>query len=88
MTPPDPKDLDSSAPVRIQFELSQEGAKELDDLLRITGVRTKKDLVNNALTLLKWAVKETRNGNMIAAVDDKKQTYKELAMPVLQGLHG
>ena len=37
---------------RIQFELSEDRNKELEALMEKTGIRTKKDLFNNALTLL------------------------------------
>lgn len=69
--------------VRIQFELSAARVKELEALMREIGVSTRKDLFNNALTLLEWAVKERRAGNSIASVDEHNKRYKELVMPVL-----
>jgi hypothetical protein len=68
--------------IRIQFELSPEKAGELDELMAETGVQTKKELFNNALTLLKWAVRETARGNSIASVDEEHGRYRELHMPV------
>ena len=68
---------------RIQFEMPEDKARELDVLMQETGVQSKKELFNNALTLLKWAIKETRNGNSIAAVDEKHGKYRELQMPIL-----
>ncbi len=69
--------------VRIQFEMPEDKAKELDVLLKEYGVSTKKELFNNALTLLKWAIKETRSGRYIASVDEKSGKYRELQMPIL-----
>jgi metal-responsive CopG/Arc/MetJ family transcriptional regulator len=69
--------------VRIQFELPAARVKELEALMKEIGVSTRKDLFNNALTLLEWAVKEKRVGNSIASVDEKNKRYKELVMPVL-----
>lgn len=68
---------------RIQFEMPEDKARELDVLMSEIGVQSKKELFNNALTLLKWAIKETRNGNSIAAVNEKHGKYRELQMPIL-----
>ena len=69
--------------VRMQFELPRDKADELDVLMSETGIGTKKELFNNALTLLKWALKETRRGNTIASIDEKHGKYRELQMPIL-----
>jgi hypothetical protein len=69
--------------VRIQFELPKNKADELDRLMKETGVQTKKELFNNALTLLKWAVRETGHGNSIASIDEAHGKYRELQMPIL-----
>lgn len=69
--------------VRIQFELSETGAQELERLMKICGVSTRKDLINNALTLLAWAVAERKSGRIIASVDERKREFKEIQMPVL-----
>lgn len=72
-----------SKKVRIQFELSETGAQELERLIKICGVSTRKDLINSALTLLAWAVAERKSGRIIASVDEKNGKYKEIQMPVL-----
>lgn len=72
-----------SKKVRIQFELSETGFQELERLMKICGVSTRKDLLNNALTLLAWAIGERRSGRIIASVDEKEHKYKEIQMPVL-----
>jgi hypothetical protein len=69
--------------VRIQFELPKDKVAELEDLMKETGVQTKKELFNNALTLLKWAVREAGRGNSIASVDEARGKYRELHMPIL-----
>jgi len=71
---------------RVQFEIPNDQAEQLKGLMKETKVRTKKDLFNNALTLLKWAVKEKRLGHEIASVDEKNGGYKELVMPVLSNV--
>ena len=70
--------------IRVQFEMSVEMDRELKNLMKKAGVRTKKDLFNNALTLLNWAIEERQQGCIIASIDEKKMNYKEVIMPVLQ----
>jgi hypothetical protein len=69
--------------VRIQLELPKDKAEEIEGLMKETGVQTKKELFNSALTLLKWAVRETKRGNSIASVDEAHGKYRELQMPIL-----
>lgn len=71
---------------RVQFEIPSDQAEQLKGLMRETKVRTKKDLFNNALTLLKWAVKEKKLGHEIVSIDENEKAYKELAMPVLSNV--
>ena len=71
---------------RIQFELSDDKVAELEKLMAESGIKTKKELFNNALTLLEWAIKERRAGKTIASVDEKANRYKELLMPVLSAV--
>ena len=71
------------ATVRLLIDLDEGQMKELEQMMEEGKVRTKKDLFNAALTLLRWAMKERRAGKVIASVDEKRDTYKELEMPVL-----
>jgi len=70
--------------VRIQLDLPDEQVAELDELMRETKMRTRKDLFNNALTLFGWAVKEKKAGRLIASIDESQEVVKELLMPALQ----
>ncbi|HYY56974.1 MAG TPA: hypothetical protein VE842_06540 [Pyrinomonadaceae bacterium] len=69
---------------RVQFELDDDQIAELEELRELGGLRTKKDLLNNAITLLKWAAKEEARGASIFAVNEASGTYKELEMPFLE----
>ncbi len=70
--------------VRLQIEIDQDQMKELERLQKLGGLRTKKDLFNNALTLLKWAARERGRGASIVSVDEKARLHKELEMPFLE----
>jgi len=67
---------------KITFELPEEKLRELEALMSECGVRTKKDLLNNALTLLEWAINEKKTGSAIASIDEKEKKYKEITMPI------
>ena len=69
---------------RIQLELREERLQELEELMRQTGTNTKKDLLNDALTLFEWAVNERKSNRTIASVDEGRQRYKEVVMPSLE----
>ena len=71
------------AMTRLQIDLDEAQMTELEKMMEEGKVRTKKDLFNAALTLLRWAMKERRAGKVIASVDEKRDSYKELEMPVL-----
>jgi hypothetical protein len=70
--------------MRLNLEISGVQMRSLKALQARTGANTMKDLVNHALTLLEWAVDETANGNEVAAVNEKKATFRVLVTPLLQ----
>lgn len=70
--------------MRIQLELPEDRVRELEALMAETGTTTKKDLLNDALTLFEWAVNERKAGRSIASVDEEDQRYKEVVMASLE----
>ncbi len=70
--------------MRLNFEFSEQRVGDLKRLIDETGTDTMKDLVNNAFTILEWAVDETKAGNEIAAVNESEQVYRVLITPILQ----
>ena len=70
--------------MRLNFEFSEERVIDLKRFLDVTGTETMKDLVNNAFTLLEWAVDEIKAGNEIAAVNENEKVYRVLVTPILQ----
>lgn len=65
---------------KVVFEFDGQGDEELERLMEEAGVSTRKDLFNYALSLLKWAIKEKKQGRKIASIDDGKH-IKELRLP-------
>ena len=71
---------------RIQFDLPDDKVAELEKLMAESGLKTKKDLFNNALTLLEWAIKEKKAGRTIASIDEQEKSYEEVLMPILSAV--
>jgi predicted DNA-binding protein len=68
--------------VRFQFELPKENSDRLEELAKQVGV-TKREIINNALTLFDWAIEEVKAGKIIASVDEEEERYKEVLLPLL-----
>lgn len=64
---------------RLQIDMPDHRIKALEQLMEDCGLATKKDVVNNALTLFQWAVDEKKHGNAIASLDRQKDVYRELS---------
>jgi hypothetical protein len=75
-----------SETTRVQLVLPAERVRMLDQLAAEAGLATRKDLFNNALALLNWAVREVRRGRVIASVDESAQRFTELQMPMLDAI--
>ena len=71
---------------RVQFELNQSRYKELEALRKTVNIRTKKELINNALSILEWMVEEGKSGRVIASVDKQAGTYRAVCMPLLSSI--
>lgn len=71
---------------RVQFDMPSEKMEELDQLMSRAGVSSRRELFNNALTLLDWAIEQRSNGRKILSYDDGNDAYRELSMPVLDSL--
>jgi hypothetical protein len=67
--------------MRLQFEIPEDRVKDIDDLVKRTGIKTRVQLFNNALSLFEWAIREREVGNIIASVNEKNGKYKEIEMP-------
>lgn len=78
--------MKTSQLARIQIEIDEDQMNELERLRELGGLRTKKELLNNAFTLLKWAAKERAQGASVVSVNEKEGTYKELEMPFLENI--
>ncbi len=68
---------------RVQIDLPEDRYQEIESLIEECGFATKKEFFDNAVTLLKWVVKQARKGLSIASVNEREKRYTELQMPFL-----
>ncbi len=66
--------------MRIQLTVSDRKKKEIEELMKRTGSETKRELLNNALAVMKWILDEKQKGNIVASVNEKNKFYKELVL--------
>jgi hypothetical protein len=75
-----------NVPARFQVEIMREELDEMERLRELGGLGSKKELLNNALTLLKWAVRQREKGYSIASVDESGEIHRVLEMPYLESV--
>jgi hypothetical protein len=69
---------------RVQLDLSAAEVERMNWMMKVCGLESRKDLFNNALTLLEWATEEVLAGRKIASFDDETRERRILSMPVLK----
>lgn len=78
-----PSNDTQEAKTRVQLDLAPSQMERLNWLMDTCGIETRKDLFNNAISLLEWAVLEVMNGRVVVSVDKEAKHMKELTMPAL-----
>lgn len=68
---------------RLQVELTPLMLAELEELRRLGGLKSKRELWDTAFTLLKWAVRKKAQGAAIGSVAESGD-FVELEMPFLE----
>ena len=69
--------------MRLNVEMPEERVKDLKELQAETSSETLKELINNAFSMLEWAVNEVKAGNEIAAVDENERVRRIIVTPLL-----
>jgi len=67
--------------VRIQFDLPAEYHRELEKIMKKGDMESRRELFNNALTLLSWVVNEIEDGRSVGSLDEFQSDYKIIKMP-------
>lgn len=71
---------------KIVFEVSDEQNSRLEKLMHEGNISTKKDLMNNALTILEWVMKQRKDGFVVGKLDTEKDKFGELEMPIFSNI--
>jgi hypothetical protein len=69
--------------VRINLEFKKAKIAEIDKLMKIGRISTRKELFDNAITLMKWFMKAKQSGKAVGFLG-KNNTFQEIVMPVLE----
>ena len=70
---------------RLQLDLSDTSDALIERLMELCDLKTKKDVVENALMLLGWAAAKVSEGHSIAAVDKNRKIFSEIQTSALEG---
>lgn len=66
--------------MELQIEIDDRGLSILNGLKKRSGLAGYREIFNTGLTLLDWALRQEAAGKVIAAVDEQKQMYKQVAL--------
>ena len=69
--------------MNLKFEISEAEVEKLDELMKESGIDSYRDLFNTSLTLFQWAIQQTKEGKVVASVDETAQKYTEVQMDAL-----
>jgi hypothetical protein len=70
---------------RLQLNLTDTSESLMERIQILCDLKTKTDVVENALLLLGWAAGEASQGRAIGSIDEKNNVYKEIHTPALEG---
>jgi hypothetical protein len=68
----------------IQLDFSPSETERINWIMAVCAIKNRKDLFNNALTLLEWVVGQVADGRKVASFDDVTNERTALSMPALK----
>jgi hypothetical protein len=66
--------------VKVEVEFEKQELSEIEALMERKGVARREDFLNNAIALLKWAIREQDEGRSVASVDRKNKTVRPVLL--------
>lgn len=78
--------MTKSKVTRVQLDIPNARIADLDRLQALTGLTTRKDLFENALTFFEWAVTQSQAGRTI--LSDSNGKTCQLLMPAIANAKG
>jgi hypothetical protein len=67
--------------MQIQIEIDDAGVNRLNEIKEGAGLDDYRDVFDNGIALLDWAIRQRAAGRIIAAVDEASQSYREVQLP-------
>lgn len=71
--------------MKLSYEINEHMIKEIDKLTELAG-GSRKALLDNAVTILQWAVKKVEDGMTVGAYNGNQNTFTELDMPIFNNV--
>ena len=68
----------------LEYPINESDARVLEKLKHKIDCENDRELIDNAITLLHWAIEEAENGRKIASLDPKSKSYRVLEMKALR----
>ena len=69
--------------MQLEFEIDEDANERIISYMSLANVTTKREYINNALALMKWAIDARIEGRRIASVDEEHTTYRPFTMLAL-----
>ncbi len=69
---------------RVQFDFNSARIADMEKLILFCDMKTRKELIDNALSLFEWAVDEIRDGKQIASYKRDTDKVEIIRMPSLE----
>jgi hypothetical protein len=68
----------------LRAEFDNDGTKLINEIQRLTGLKTYAEVFNNSLTAFHWMAKQSDQGRAVVALDEVANVYEVLDLPALK----
>ena len=72
--------------IRVQIDLPVDRVREIDELMKLSGIGTRKLYIEYSLAVMKWALAQSRDNRAVVSFNETTNSYKELSMPPLDNI--
>ncbi len=76
------KSIHKQATIRFQVEILEARVDQIGEVMAQTGLRTKRELFDNAISILEWAAQEAAAGNEVGSRTPTGE-FRDLVTPTL-----
>jgi hypothetical protein len=70
--------------VYLRVEFDNDGTNLINEIQRLTGLKTYAEVFNNSLTAFHWMAKQSDQGRPVVALDEINNVYEVLDLPALE----